>query len=314
LAGMVSIRLAQEREKAAQRLRAIAAAEKGLDERRVALEETERKIASFVETADEIIELNVGGQMMSTTRAVLTSAEGSFLAGMFSGNFDAGHKRDKDGRIFLDVDPPLFAKILSFLRLCRLATPDCPAPLPYVAKEVRSEYDMMLKYFGLEAFMYDSAGTSSNIFQRIAEMTGTNQYRLQSNELVKITLSSTGGEPATNHEKVLGEEGFHDRSIENSYGAPGIITIRFLKHRVRVEAMELRAKTGDVAEHMSCTWEFFHGSESMWMSFPFSVRQTCTGRLETPRTRGCFVDEITWRFVKDFCLEHIVLYGRVTEK
>lgn len=43
-----------------------------------------------------------------------------------------------------------------------------------------------------EAFMYDSAGTSSNIFQRIAEMTGTNQYRLQSNELVKITLSSTG--------------------------------------------------------------------------------------------------------------------------
>lgn len=35
---------------------------------------------------------------MSTTRAVLTSAEGSFLAGMFSGNFDAGHKRDKEPR------------------------------------------------------------------------------------------------------------------------------------------------------------------------------------------------------------------------
>merc|ERR1740121_1099365 len=98
-------------------------------------------------TQDDVVELNVDGHLMSTTRSVLCLAEGSLLAGMFSGSFEDGHKRDKDGRIFLDVDPPLFAKVLTFLRLSRIASPECPAPLPYVSEEVRSEHDMMVKYF-----------------------------------------------------------------------------------------------------------------------------------------------------------------------
>merc|ERR1712072_1406811 len=99
----------------------------------------------------------------------LRSAEGSLLAGMFSGNFDDGLKKDKEGRIFLDVDPPLFAKILSHLRLRGIASPEYPAPLPHVNDELQAEYDMLVKYFGLEAFMYGDGGGSGNIFQKIAE-------------------------------------------------------------------------------------------------------------------------------------------------
>lgn len=315
LAKLLTHRLEQDQLQWEQRLREVEAQERALDERQAVLEDLERRILAITDNLDDVIELNVGGQPMSTTRAVLCSAEGSLLAGMFSGNFEQGHKRDKDGRVFLDVDPPLFAKILSFLRLSRISSPDCPAPLPHVPEELRPEYDMMVRYFGLESFMYGDIGASGNIFTKIAELAGVSQGKLMTNELVKIVLSSTGGVPATNHEEVLSPDGFNERSLENSYGAhPSHITIRFLKHRVRVEGMELRAKLADILAHMSNTWEFRHGTEAQRMGFNFSKSAPSTGRLETTGLAPAFVDEVSWKFPRDFCLEHIVLYGRVMMK
>uniref|UniRef100_A0A7S2MGX5 SUN domain-containing protein n=1 Tax=Alexandrium andersonii TaxID=327968 RepID=A0A7S2MGX5_9DINO len=173
---------------------------------------------------------------------------------------------------------------------------------------------MLVKYYGLETFMYGDVGQSGNIFERIAELSGVNQSKLQTAEAVRIILSSTGGVPAPNHEEVLGPTGFHERSLENSYGAhPNTITIKFLKHRVRVEAMEMRAKVADIVAHMSNNWTFRHGSESIQMTFTFSRVEPETGRLETGGWQS-FADEVGWTFPRDFCLEHIVLYGRVMAK
>uniref|UniRef100_A0A7S0FBT9 Potassium channel tetramerisation-type BTB domain-containing protein n=1 Tax=Pyrodinium bahamense TaxID=73915 RepID=A0A7S0FBT9_9DINO len=315
LAVAVTARLAADRERAAQQLAEVEAAERKLEEKQRMLEEMEQRIFAITDNADDLVELNVGGQPMSTTRKVLCSAEGSLLAGMFSGNFDGGHKRDKENRIFLDVDPDLFKKLLSHLRLRRIASPECPAPLPHVPEDQRAEYDMLVKYYGLETFMYGEIGSSGNIFQRIAELAGVNQAKLQTHEMVRIILSSTGGVPATNHEEVLGPSGFHERSLENSYGAhPNTITIKFLRHRIRVEAMELRAKVADIVAHMSNQWSFRHGSESINMNFAFSRVEPETGRMETTGLGGSFADEVAWTFPRDFCLEHIVLYGRVMAK
>ena len=107
LAAALNARIARDRELAAKSLAEVAVAEKRLQEKQAVLEEMQQRIFGIADTADDVVELNVGGQPMSTTRAVLCSAEGSLLAGMFSGNFDAGHKRDKDNRIFLDVDRPV---------------------------------------------------------------------------------------------------------------------------------------------------------------------------------------------------------------
>lgn len=311
LAVAVTSRLQRDREQANEQLRAIRAAEEKLEERQKRLEELERKLFSIADGVSDVVELNVGGQVMSTTRAVLCSAEGSLLAGMFSGNFDNGHKRDREDRIFLDVDPPIFSRILSHLRLRQIASPDCPAPLPHVPEDMRPEYDMMLKYFGLESFMYGEGGASGNIFTKIAELAGADQSKLQTSDLLRIILSSTGGVPATSHEEVLGVAGFNERSLENSYGAhPNTITIRFLKHKVRVEGMELRAKVADVMAHMSNQWSFRHGNEIVQMRYTFSRSDPSTGRLDI-NTSLVLVDEVQWTFPRDFCLEHIVLYGRV---
>jgi len=317
LAEAIKARLEKDRFKSTQQMEEVEVAEKSLRENQRLLEEMEHRILSISAQTDEVVELNVGGQLMSTSRAVLCSAEGSLLAGMFSGNFDSGHRRDKDGRIFLDVDPPLFSKLLSHLRLRRIASPECPAPLPLVPEEVKPEYEMLIRYFGLESFMYGDIGPSSNIMARIAELGGVCQSKLQSKELVRVVLSTTGGVPGLNHEEVFGQTGFHERSLENSYGAqPNTITVKFLKHRVRVEGMELRAKQADVQSHMSNSWTFRQGSEApMHMSYPFSRYELSTGRLPVSGSGvNTFVDEIVWSFPRDFCLERIVLFGRVMTK
>jgi len=316
LAEAVAARLADDRARASQKLAEVEAAERSLEEKTELLEEMEQRIFAVASDCEDVVDLNVGGQPMSTTRAVLCSAEGSLLAGMFSGNFDDGHKRDKEGRIFLDVDPPLFSKLLSHLRLRRIASPDCPAPLPLVPEELRPEYEMLVKYFGLENFMYGDVGPSGNVFQRISELTGVCQSKMQTKELVRITLNSTGGVPATNHEEVFGPVGFHERSLENSYGAnPNTISVKFVKHRVRVEGMELRAKAADVVAHMSNSWTFKQGVEAaVHLQYPFSRQDLSTGRLPVASSGNAFWDEITWSFPRDFCLEHIVIYGRVMVK
>lgn len=315
LALALAVRAAQDQNLREEQLANVREAEHRLQERKQRLEEVERRIFAIADSLDDIVELNIGGKPMSTTRAVLCSAEGSLLAGMFSGNFESGHKRDKEGRIFLDFDPDLFSKVLSHLRLRRIAGPDCPAPLPHIPEELQPEYEMLVKYLGLENFMYGNTGNGVNVFQRIAELSDACQTKLQSNKLVQILLSTTGGVAAGSHEEVLGTSGFHERSLENSYGAhPNTITIKFLKHRVRVEAMELRAKVADLAAHMANTWSFRHGGDSINMGFNFSKTEPSTGRLETVGLIQGFVEEIMWTFPRDFCLEHIVLYGRVLTK
>lgn len=315
LASALTTQLTKEKERIDMQVQAVQLEEKRLEERRLKVEELEKRILQMSDISDDVIELNVGGQPMSTTRAVLCSAKDSLLAGMFSGNFDGGQKRDQAGRIFLDVDPPIFAKVLSHLRLRRIASPECPAPLPQVPDEIRAEYDMTIRFYGLENYMYGDAGSRGNIFEKISEMAGADQSRLQESGLVKITLSSTGGVPVSCHQEVLGTQGFHERSLENSYGAhPNTITIKFLKHRVRVDAMELRAKLTDVLAHMSNSWTFRHGNEVCNMSFAFTRQVLATGRLDMPGLSSTFVDEVTWSFPRDFCLEHIALHGSVAVK
>lgn len=316
LASALTTKLDKERDEIQIRLEKVQAAEAEIEAKLLKLEAVQKQIFAMTDLADEIVELNVGGVHMSTSRSVLCSAEGSLLSGMFSGNFENGHKRDRDGRIFLDIDPPLFAKVLSHLRLRRIAGPEAPAPLPQVSEECRAEYEMMVKYFGLETFMYGGDGFSNgNIFASLADLEGVDQSKLQTNNVVRITLSSTGGVPASSHEEVLSETGFSERSLENSYGAQqNTIGIKFLKHKVRVEGMEMRAKVSDVLAHMSNQWTFRHGASSINMSYPFSRLQPNTGRLETPNLGPAFVSEVIWVFPRDFCLEHIVLYGRVAAK
>ncbi|XP_070571149.1 BTB/POZ domain-containing protein KCTD6-like [Ptychodera flava] len=71
---------------------------------------------------DEIVNLNVGGTLYTTTRSTLTRHADSMLGAMFSGRIPS--LRDSDGNYFIDRNGDMFKYILEFLRNSSLHLPE----------------------------------------------------------------------------------------------------------------------------------------------------------------------------------------------
>ncbi|XP_072018419.1 BTB/POZ domain-containing protein KCTD21-like [Amphiura filiformis] len=69
----------------------------------------------------DIITLNVGGHIYTTTKTTLTSYPDSMLECMFSGKLPSAV--DKQGNYFIDRDGTVFRHVLNFLRTSRLVLP-----------------------------------------------------------------------------------------------------------------------------------------------------------------------------------------------
>ena len=119
------------------------------------------RIEAFVVSDDDIIDLNVGGQRLSTTRSTLCQVEGSLLASMFSGRWEDSLKRDKDGAVFFDFNAQHFVLILDYLRQKKIASPENPAPLPKVSEDQLQSFTNLVEYLGLND---DIVPTSCEIF------------------------------------------------------------------------------------------------------------------------------------------------------
>jgi len=90
----------------------------------------------------ELIEINVGGRIYTTTKTTLTTAP-SMLSKMFSGEFKTGLV-DSSGRPFIDRNPRAFFYVLEFLRTGqRIDTLKCDG----TKEEVNNEFI----YFGINA-------------------------------------------------------------------------------------------------------------------------------------------------------------------
>ncbi|CAH1787266.1 unnamed protein product [Owenia fusiformis] len=71
---------------------------------------------------NELIHLNVGGVIYTTTRLTLTTYPNTMIGAMFNGNMS--NTKDEHGRIFIDRDGELFKYVLNFLRSSTLSLPD----------------------------------------------------------------------------------------------------------------------------------------------------------------------------------------------
>ena len=94
---------------------------------------------------DAIVNLNVGGERISSMQGTLTSCPGSTLSAMFSGTEFPGTK-DRDGCCFIDRNPKFFRMILEFLRANVVPEMDSPQEQAAFRKEV--------DYFGLTNWIY----------------------------------------------------------------------------------------------------------------------------------------------------------------
>jgi hypothetical protein len=92
---------------------------------------------------DDIVKVNVGGQLFVTTRATMCAEAGSMLAAKFDPESSFHPPQEQDGGVFLDRSPKCFEHVLNYLRNgCQLVS-DIPDDL---LKNIRADAD----YFGLE--------------------------------------------------------------------------------------------------------------------------------------------------------------------
>mmetsp|Transcript_3001 Transcript_3001/g.3364 ORF Transcript_3001/g.3364 Transcript_3001/m.3364 type:complete len:316 (-) Transcript_3001:59-1006(-) len=127
------------------------------------LEEEKDRMKNHHETnPNDIIELNIGGTHMTTTRLTLCQIKGSLLEIMFSGRWEDNLILDKEGRIFLDVDPDYFALILKTLRSMRMAKE--PGLIEFQRQcKADVHLSVLASYYGLlsEDHMMDYFSTTS---------------------------------------------------------------------------------------------------------------------------------------------------------
>lgn len=72
--------------------------------------------------SDEVVTLNVGGMLYTTTRATLTKYTDSMIGTMFSGHY-VPTAFDQQGNYFIDRDGFMFRHVLNFLRSGQLCLP-----------------------------------------------------------------------------------------------------------------------------------------------------------------------------------------------
>jgi len=116
--------------------------------------ELEERVRGLLGGGEDVVDLNAGGHLHSVSRGTLCLAEGSLLAALFSGRWEDSLQRDQQGRPFLDVDPHAFEKILGFLRLKRIESPEQAAPPPDIEAGKQEAFNMILRYYGLMDFLY----------------------------------------------------------------------------------------------------------------------------------------------------------------
>jgi hypothetical protein len=78
--------------------------------------EEEKEIPEIINKTD-IFRLNVGGDIIMTTRETLTRVPKSILSMIFNGRWEYKLQRDQEGNIFLDFNPIVFRHLLDQLQL-----------------------------------------------------------------------------------------------------------------------------------------------------------------------------------------------------
>ena len=69
----------------------------------------------------DIVTLNVGGYIYTTSRSTLTNYSDSMLGAMFSGRMETS--KDKDGNYWIDANGQIFRYVLDYLRRHTLVLP-----------------------------------------------------------------------------------------------------------------------------------------------------------------------------------------------
>ena len=119
-----------------------------------------------MENNDDVIQLNVGGTMMTAKRSTLCQIKDSFLASAFGRNWEQTQRaRDKNDFVFLDFNPAHFSIVLNYLREKAFSSSKVLFPLSKVGPKEMESFVKLVQYLGLSDEMQFSKLPTSDVFE-----------------------------------------------------------------------------------------------------------------------------------------------------
>ncbi len=109
----------------------------------------EKQIAKSVDRTD-VFQLNVGGEIITTTRQTLTKIPKSILSHLFYGRWEHKLQRDPEGNIFLDFNPILFRHLLDQLQIIEINNSINIYMYPPSQPSLVEPFKKMLRKLGLQ--------------------------------------------------------------------------------------------------------------------------------------------------------------------
>ena len=97
----------------------------------------------------DIIRLNVRSTEIFARRDTLTVVKSSRLEALLSGRWENQLLRDDQGRVFMDVDPKSFKKILEYLYMVKILEDGDSPPMSDVDESTKDMFDSYLDFFKL---------------------------------------------------------------------------------------------------------------------------------------------------------------------
>mmetsp|Transcript_37611 Transcript_37611/g.55012 ORF Transcript_37611/g.55012 Transcript_37611/m.55012 type:complete len:610 (-) Transcript_37611:354-2183(-) len=113
---------------------------------------------------DDIMEINVGGKVITASRGTLTCQKGNMLEALFSGRWDKEIQCDGSGRIFLDVNLECFQIMINYLSMLRNSSEEMISQCLDVENELQPMLNSTMTYFGIKhttTFKNDNRSSST---------------------------------------------------------------------------------------------------------------------------------------------------------
>lgn len=160
--------------------------------------EKEKEILGCGNTND-VIQLNVGGTIMTTLRRTLTYVEDSMLAARFSGRWDDSIEKDKNGNFFIDQPIDIFLPMIDYIRTKQNQTPLTDTPQSPSSKDFSNgrkyaDFQRMVEYFGVTLGIFPvqvvNYCTESN--DSVAESGPVSSFKLTFHEWTICGLEPSG--------------------------------------------------------------------------------------------------------------------------
>ena len=233
-----------------------------------------QKIEAVNVNDDDLIDLNVGGTKLTTTRSTLCQVQDSLLASMFSGRWEDNIKRDKDGTVFFDFNPQHFILILDYLRVKKIERPDNPPSLPKVPEDQSESFNSLVRYLGL-----------SNEISATSKLTPSEKFNSYSSG---VSLEEEGQvavhNQTTAHDYVLGENLYSQGTVNLKLKLESFQDNQWMF--VGVTKASVNQSLAPVSDRVSCKWPGSYGwslgssGGSVWKNRTCTTDQTLMNVLK----------------------------------